>query len=195
MRMLGCPKGTLGVLATGAAVPAAKIFLTNIATHATCETVSTDSGDYAFPAVAPGGYNLRVEHSSFKAAGSRNVQAQVQQTVRLDFTLLVGQVTESVEVSASAQMLQSENLSSGSGQAGSRQGGDRAIDLRWRPVLSGVARPGLPATADHQNFGVVTGTARSMPQLQLGLKVRFLRRTHETLDFSARGLWIVLGTG
>lgn len=124
--MLGCPKGTLGVLATGAAVPAAKIFLTNIATHATCETVSTDSGDYAFPAVAPGGYNLRVEHSSFKAAGSRNVQAQVQQTVRLDFTLLVGQVTESVEVSASAQMLQSENLSSGSGQAGSRQGGDRA---------------------------------------------------------------------
>jgi hypothetical protein len=88
------------------------------------------------------------------------VEVQVQQTVRLDFTLQVGQVTESVEVSASADLLQAENstvgtvienkgitelplngrqylnlvalspntntLSPSSGQAGSRQGGDRA---------------------------------------------------------------------
>jgi Carboxypeptidase regulatory-like domain len=146
--------------ASGAAIPAAKVFLTNNATNAIRETVSTDSGDYTFAAVAPGIYKIRVEQVSFKTTGASNVQVQVQQTVRLDFTLEVGQVTESVEVSATAQMLQTENLSLGtvienkgvtelplngrnylslvalaanantlsanSGQAGGRQGGDRA---------------------------------------------------------------------
>jgi len=75
--------------ATGAAVPAAKIFLTNVATNAVRETVSTGSGDYTFAAVAPGIYNIRVEQASFKKTGSSNVPVQVQQTVRLDFTLEV----------------------------------------------------------------------------------------------------------
>jgi len=40
-------------------------------------------------------------------------------------------------------------------------------------ILSGAARPGLPSTAAHQNFGVVAGTAGSMRQIQLGLKYSF----------------------
>jgi len=40
-------------------------------------------------------------------------------------------------------------------------------------ILSGAARPGLPGTAAHANFGVVSGTAGSMRQLQLGLKYSF----------------------
>jgi hypothetical protein len=40
-------------------------------------------------------------------------------------------------------------------------------------VLSGAARPGLPGTAAHANFGVVTGTAGAMRQIQLGLKYLF----------------------
>src|SRR5205807_1648499 len=99
--------------ASGAAIPAAKISLTNIATNAIRETVSTGSGDYTFAAVAPGVYRIRVEQPSFKTTGSNNVQVQVQQTVRLDFALEVGQVTESVEISASALMLQTEDLSLG----------------------------------------------------------------------------------
>jgi len=98
---------------SGAAVPGAKVMLTSTATNALRTAVSTDSGDYTFPAVAPGVYNLRVEQASFKAASSSNVQVQVQQTVRLDFTLEVGQISESIEVSAAAQMLQAENVSLG----------------------------------------------------------------------------------
>ena len=144
----------------GGSVPSAGITLTNVATNAVRTTASTEAGDYTFPSVAPGFYNVKVERSGFKSAGSNNVQVQVQQTVRLDFALQVGQLTESIEVSASAEMLQAENvslgtvienkgvtelplngrnylglvalsanantLSAGSGQAGSRQGGDRA---------------------------------------------------------------------
>src|SRR5689334_23249122 len=86
---------------SGAAVPAASIFLTNTATNAVRTAVSTDSGDYTFPAVAPGVYNIRIERAAFKTASSTNVRVQVQQTVRLDFALQVGQVSESVVVSAS----------------------------------------------------------------------------------------------
>lgn len=99
--------------ASGAAVPAAKIALTNVATNAVRRAVSTDSGDYTFPAVAPGFYTVRVEQPSFKTSTVNNVQVQVQQSLRLDFTLEVGQVTESIEISASAQMLQAENVSLG----------------------------------------------------------------------------------
>jgi hypothetical protein len=145
---------------SGAAVPGASVTLTSTATNAVRNAVSTDSGDYTFPSVAPGSYNVKVERTGFKAAASSNLEVQVQQTVRLDVTLQVGQVSESVEVSAAADLLQAENstvgtvienkgitelplngrnylnlvalspntntLSPSAGQAGSRQGGDRA---------------------------------------------------------------------
>ncbi len=145
---------------TGASVPAARVTLTNTATNAVRTTVSTDSGDYTFPAVEPGFYTIRAEHTGFKTSTSNRIEVQVQQTVRLDLTLEVGQVNETVEVSAQADLLQAENasvgavienkqvtelplngrsylslvalssnvdtLSPGSGQAGSREGGDRA---------------------------------------------------------------------
>jgi hypothetical protein len=100
--------------AGGAAIPAAIVSLTNVATNGVRTVASTDSGDYTFPAVPPGVYNIKGGLAAFKATGSNNVRVQVQQTVRLDFTLEVGQVTESVGVSASAQMLQTESGTAGS---------------------------------------------------------------------------------
>jgi hypothetical protein len=146
--------------ASGAGVPGATITLTSVATNGVRTTDTTAAGDYTFPSVAPGFYNVKTEHMGFKAGTSNNVEVQVQQTVRLDVSLVVGQVSESVEVSAQADLLQAENASVGtvienqavvelplngrnylslvalaanvntlspaSGQAGSREGGDRA---------------------------------------------------------------------
>ena len=58
--------------ASGAAIPASKIYLINTSTNAVLETRSTDSGDYTFAAVAPGIYRIRVEQSSFKTTVSSN---------------------------------------------------------------------------------------------------------------------------
>ncbi len=144
----------------GGGIPNSALTLTNTATNAVRQTDSGSDGFYDFPSVPPGIYNLRSEHPGFKAATSDNIEVQVQQTVRLDFTLQIGQVTESIEVSAAATMLQAENSTVGTvignasitelplngreylnlvalssnvstlapeaGQAGSRQGGDRA---------------------------------------------------------------------
>jgi hypothetical protein len=145
---------------SGAGVPDAAVTLTNTATNAVRSANSTGDGLYTFTSVPPGVYNLKVEHMGFTTAISTNVQVQVQQSVRLDLTLQVGQVSETVEVSAAAALLQSENATVGtvienrgivelplngreylnlvtlapnvsnlapaSGQAGARQGGDRA---------------------------------------------------------------------
>jgi hypothetical protein len=40
-------------------------------------------------------------------------------------------------------------------------------------ILSGAARPGLPSTAAHQNFGVISSAPTAMRQIQLGLKYSF----------------------
>lgn len=145
---------------TSAGVPGATITLTSVATNAVRSAVSTDAGDYTFPSVAPGVYDIKTEHPGFKIANLNHVEVQVQQTVRLDIALQVGQINESIDVSASASLLQAENASVGtvienkgvtelplngreylnlvalaanvdtlspsSGQAGSREGGDRA---------------------------------------------------------------------
>src|ERR1017187_6001049 len=86
--------------ASNAAIAGATITLTNVATNGVRTTLSTDAGDYTFPSVPPGFYNLKTEHMGFKSASSSNIEVQVQQTVRLDVALQVGQVSESVEVSA-----------------------------------------------------------------------------------------------
>ena len=98
---------------SGAGVPGSVITLTNTSTNAVRVTDSSGEGFYSFPSVPPGIYNIKTEHPGFKAEISNNVEVEVQQTVRLDFTLQVGQITESVEVQANADLLQSENATLG----------------------------------------------------------------------------------
>jgi hypothetical protein len=146
--------------ASGAAAPGVAVSATNVSTNAVRQTMTTETGDYTFPSLPPGTYTVRAEKSGFKVIESKNVSVSVQQSVRLDFTLSVGQVSESISVEAAAVQLESETatvgtvidnkrivelplngrnylqlvaltpnattLSPSAGQAGSRQGGDRA---------------------------------------------------------------------
>ena len=98
---------------SGAAVAGASVTLANTATNSVRNTLTTEDGDYTFPSVPPGLYNVKAGHPGFKVAEAGNLQVQVEQSVRLDFSLEVGQVSESVEVSAAAQMLQSDDVSLG----------------------------------------------------------------------------------
>jgi hypothetical protein len=93
---------------TGAAVPKVAITLTSAATGATRSTFTTGAGDYTFPDVQPGNYSLQATHPDFKTDTSQ-LELQVQQSLRQDFTLQVGQVTQSVTVEATAALLQADN--------------------------------------------------------------------------------------
>ncbi|MGA2571349.1 MAG: carboxypeptidase-like regulatory domain-containing protein [Terracidiphilus sp.] len=99
--------------ATNAVIPDANVTLTNVGTGAVRSTVTTGSGDYLFPDVPPGVYNIQATHQGFKAAQSKNVEVLVQQSLRQDFTMQVGAVTQTVTVEATGAMLQVENASLG----------------------------------------------------------------------------------
>jgi hypothetical protein len=98
---------------TNAAVPDANISLKNVGTGSERSTVTTGSGDYTFTEVPVGVYSIAATHAGFKTAASNNVQVQVQQSVRLDFSLQVGAVTQSIEVEASGVLLQADNATLG----------------------------------------------------------------------------------
>ena len=99
--------------ASGAVIGGATVTVTNVNTNAVRSTVSNATGVYSFPSLPPGTYNLKVEMAGFKTVTRNQVEIQVQQNARIDFEMQVGQVTESVEVSAQAALLSSENATVG----------------------------------------------------------------------------------
>jgi len=97
---------------TGAVVPGAAITVTNTSTNAVRKAVSNEAGIYSVPGLVPGPYSVKVEKVGFRPM-ARTLELQVQQTARVDFALQVGQVSDSVEVTASSQLLTTENATVG----------------------------------------------------------------------------------
>ncbi len=98
---------------TGAVIPTAAVTLKNIGTGGARSTLTTGSGDYTFTEVPPGTYKIEIKHQGFKTVTSSDFAVDVQQSLRQDFNLEIGQVTESITVAATGTLLQVENASLG----------------------------------------------------------------------------------
>ena len=96
---------------SGGAIPAATIAIRNVATGESRSSQSDSSGAYAFPSVLPGVYHITVTHPGFKRSEVKNRMAQVSQSAQVDIVLQVGEVTESVTVSAEGAELISTSSS------------------------------------------------------------------------------------
>ncbi|MCL5744170.1 MAG: carboxypeptidase-like regulatory domain-containing protein, partial [Acidobacteria bacterium] len=94
---------------TGAAVPNARIRARNVATGVTITTQSNQVGLYFLGELRPGTYDLEVEAAGFNKMVQRGISLRVEDHLRADFALKVGQVSESVEVTAEAPLLQTES--------------------------------------------------------------------------------------
>src|SRR6266404_882924 len=90
---------------SGATVAGATVTLTNQATNVTQTTKTDGEGDYLFALVDAGVYRLTVEHTGFKKNVQSNITLEVNQNARLDVALEVGQVTETIEVSAAVPQI------------------------------------------------------------------------------------------
>jgi hypothetical protein len=86
----------------GNVVAGATVNLLNPTTNTSRTTTSNDVGVYSFDFVAPGDYRVEVEAKGFKKGVLTNVHALVSQSTPADVKLEVGNVTESVTVSANA---------------------------------------------------------------------------------------------
>lgn len=98
---------------SGAVIAGVQVTLTNAETNASRTATTNESGIYAFPALTPGTYNIKAEKQGFKGVTTSGITVQVQQNVRMDLTMTVGAVSESIEVSASAIALATENATVG----------------------------------------------------------------------------------
>ena len=93
--------------ASGGAVPGAKVVITNQQTGQVRETVTNDEGGYTFPTIQNGSYEVRITKDGFKGvANTANVA--INETVRVDLTLQVGAVSDTVTVEASSATLQTD---------------------------------------------------------------------------------------
>jgi hypothetical protein len=99
--------------ASGAVINGAAVTLTNVDTSVTRTTKTNETGNYSFPLVQVGNYDVKVEMQGFKSELARAIRVETAAQVRQDFQLQVGSVTESVEVSASAALLTTENATVG----------------------------------------------------------------------------------
>lgn len=94
---------------TGAVVPGAKVTLTNTQTGVTAERISDANGNYEFFNVRIGAYLIAAEKAGFSVALVDNVQVTVGARQRVDLSMAVGQLSETVEVSARAVLLQTDS--------------------------------------------------------------------------------------
>jgi hypothetical protein len=94
--------------ATGAVLANATVTLINEATKVERKTNSNREGIYVFSSVPPGTYTVSVENSGFKKAEQTGLVLSPSDTRGLDFTLQIGAASETVTVTATADVLQTE---------------------------------------------------------------------------------------
>src|SRR5215471_13433688 len=93
---------------SGAAVPSAKITITDIGRDVTTTTATNESGNFMQRYLIVGRYRVRVEAPGFKAFVQESVNVSVDTEVRLDARLEVGEVNQTVEVNAEVGILKTE---------------------------------------------------------------------------------------
>jgi len=107
--------GLRGMLtdAQGAVLGGAKVTLIDQATNLTRSTLANSAGEYNFSLVTPSTYMLVSEAPGFKKFERQGIVVATQQMVTLDVQMDIGNVTESVMVTAETPMLETANASQG----------------------------------------------------------------------------------
>ena len=94
-------------------IPGVSVTLTNEATNSAREVVTSEVGQYNFPAVPPGTYTLKAQISGYKHYESKSLNVGTQQFITLDVLLEVGTVEESITVTGQSPLIDTSTASTG----------------------------------------------------------------------------------
>src|SRR5262245_4693063 len=94
--------------ASGAIVTGAKVTLTNEATQETQSVSTNESGLYHFPLLKPGRYSVSVEKEGFHRINQKS-EVLLGQTATINMRLELGETSQTVEITASIPLLQTED--------------------------------------------------------------------------------------
>jgi hypothetical protein len=98
---------------TGSVIPGAEVTARSVETGAEFSTVANESGTYQFNLLRAGRFQLIATNTGFQRLQRDDVIVRTSETLRVDLTLEVGVVTETVTVSAETPLLQSEQATLG----------------------------------------------------------------------------------
>ncbi|MGH9664246.1 MAG: carboxypeptidase-like regulatory domain-containing protein, partial [Bryobacteraceae bacterium] len=96
-----------------AVVPGAQVIITNTGTQVTSSVKTNDAGEYLFEFLPPGTYRVEAQVSGFKTFVRDNIVLDLARQLRIDVVLEAGQVTETVNVTGQAPLVDTENGSLG----------------------------------------------------------------------------------
>ena len=88
----------------GAAVPGAKLDLVNVSTSAAKSTTSDERGGYSFSDLQAGVYKLTISLTGFKTSIKDDIKVEANKIYRFDPQLEVGEVKETVVISAATDV-------------------------------------------------------------------------------------------
>src|SRR5580700_11849133 len=92
-----------------AVIPGAKLVLRNIDTGALMEAQTTPTGNFTLSSLPVGTYDLTVQAAGFKTEVQSKLTVDIDKTVSLNIKLQVGATSESITVSAVAEILKTDN--------------------------------------------------------------------------------------
>ena len=139
---------------SGALIPGVSITATNTQTGIVTTVLSNESGTYNFASLQPGTYKMSAELSGFLTRTYSDVQLGLSQQVRLNFSLQVGGVAQSVEVSVAADTL----LATSSASVGGVLPETKVIEL---PTIGRDALELVSTTAGVTSWNSDIGTNRT----------------------------------
>jgi hypothetical protein len=98
---------------SGAGIPNVKIIVTNVDTNVVRESVSNSEGYYTVPFLPPGNYRIQVRKDGFRSVTRSRLVLAIDQNARIDLTLELGSVSDSVEVVAATPAVERETAAMG----------------------------------------------------------------------------------
>ncbi|HYP05098.1 MAG TPA: TonB-dependent receptor, partial [Bryobacteraceae bacterium] len=93
---------------SGAPIPGVSVVTVNTATGVNRTVTTNDAGAYTFSPLIPGTYEVRASNPGFKTQAVQNIVLETGAVAKVDIQLNVGEVTERIEVNATAPMLQTQ---------------------------------------------------------------------------------------
>jgi hypothetical protein len=142
--------------ASGAVVATAQVTITNESTRFERRVRTNESGFFVAPNLPPGLYTVAVEMTGFRRFVTTNLRLETASQASVNVELQVGQVTESVEVVASAAQLQTESAAVGKTV---EQAQIQNLTLNGRnPLFLALLKPGVRGGAlSGFSFGLTSG--------------------------------------
>ena len=135
-----------------ATVGGAKVLITHVDTNSTVALTTNETGYYEAPLLIPGNYQVQVKAEGFKAMTRDGIELQVGQQLAIDIKLELGSMTETVQVTAEAPVLDTNSV-----EAGALIDNQQLMDLPVmgnNPTLLAKLMPGMQADGVNNYLGL-----------------------------------------